>query len=187
MVSDANFPRVRPRFDIPLLRGESERFLLALIQQLRRPDSPAQGRVLNDHVELTTCAQAYHVWSPRLQLHVIRTEEGEEMLSGQFSPHPNVWTGFMALYGTLALGVLFALAFGVSQWSLDMTPWALWGALIAVVLMGLTYGAAFIGQGLGAEEMYTLRVFLDDSLRRIRGPGTEARVDALLREAPRNA
>lgn len=42
------------------------------------------------------------------------------------------------------------------------SPWALAGVPAALALVGFTYGAAFIGQGLGAEEMYRLRSFVDD-------------------------
>ena len=32
---------------------------------------------------------------------------------------------------------------------------------IVLLLAGFTYGAAFIGQGLGAEDMYALRTFVE--------------------------
>ena len=35
------------------------------------------------------------------------------------------------------------------------------GALLAGLLAALTYGAAFIGQGLGAEDMFELRSFVE--------------------------
>lgn len=161
-------PRMRPRFSVALRRGETEKLIPELIRQLRMADSQAQGRVLNKHVELTTCARSMHVWSPRLSLQLEVCEDGEELLTGQFSPHPSVWTGFMALYGSLALFGVFGLVFGISQWTLHMTPWGLLAVLAALALMGFTYGAAFIGQGLGADEMYNLRAFLDDALRAIR-------------------
>lgn len=161
-------PRMRPRFEVALRSGESEPLIAEFVAQLRRPDSPAQGRVRNSHVELTTCARQCHVWSPRLNLRLEKRDDGSEHVTGQFAPHPNVWTGFMALYGTLGLSGLFGLIFGVSQWNLDMTPWGLWAVPLALGLMAFTYGAAFIGQGLGADEMYRLRAFLDEALREVR-------------------
>jgi hypothetical protein len=97
-------------------------------------------------------------------------EDGSETLCGRFSPHPNVWTGFLTLYATLFMGGVFGLIFGFSQWSLSMTPWGLVGVPVALALAAFTYGAAFIGQGLGAEEMYTIRSFVDDAMRNVREP-----------------
>jgi hypothetical protein len=162
-------PRMRPRFDVPLAHGESERLIVELIARLQRADSPVQGRARNHHVELTTCARDCHVWSPRLSLNVEKSEDGHEFLLGQFSPHPNVWTSFMALYGTLAISGIFGLMFGISQWTLDMTPWGLLAVPISLALMGFTHGASFIGQGLGADEMYAQRAFVDEALRAVRG------------------
>jgi hypothetical protein len=159
---------MRPRFEIALRRGESDPLLLQVMEQLKAPDCLAQGRVRNQHVELTTCARASHVWSPRLSLHLQCAEDGTELLLGQFSPHPNVWTGFMALYGVFALCGVFGLVIGGSQWALNMSPWGLVAVPVALALIGFTYGASFIGQGLGAEEMYTLRAFVDDALRVVR-------------------
>jgi len=40
---------------------------------------------------------------------------------------------------------------------------AFW-ARLAPVLAGLVWALAFVGQGLGAEQMYALRRFVDESL-----------------------
>ena len=159
---------MRPRLEIELAPGERAPLLAQMIEELRDPDCPAQGRVRGDVVELTTCARKCHVWSPRLTLHVEASDAGGALLRGRFSPHPNVWTGFMALYGTLGLLGTFGLMFGISQWWLDMTPWGLLAVPLSLLLMAFAYGAAFIGQGLGADEMYMLRSFLDGALRAIR-------------------
>jgi len=56
----------------------------------------------------------------------------------------------------------------VSQSTLGMPAWGFLGVPVALALAAFTYGAAFIGQGLGAEEMYVLRSFVDEALRRVR-------------------
>ena len=46
-----------------------------------------------------------------------------------------------------------ALAFGVAQLIMHTTP-------PGAVLAGLVYGASYVGQGLGSEQMYLMRATL---------------------------
>jgi hypothetical protein len=46
------------------------------------------------------------------------------------------------------------------QWWLGQTPSALLVAPALALLAGLVYGASFVGQGLGADQMYFLRATL---------------------------
>ena len=71
----------------------------------------------------------------------------------------------MTVYGTLIFVALVGIAYGWSQVMLDRTPWALSLVPGAAVIGGFVYGAAFIGQGLGAEQMYELRAFIDGVVR----------------------
>jgi hypothetical protein len=173
-------PRMRPRFEISLASQEGDELLAELERRLKAGTlGDVVGRVLPKHAELTSAERMRHVWSPRLTLHVESEEDGAVWLSGRFSPHPSVWTGFLTLYSTLFLLGTFALIFGFSQWSLGMAPWALLGVPAAVALAGFTYGAAFIGQGLGSEEMYLLRSFLDEALRAVRGQDAQEPASSL--------
>ncbi|MCP4502012.1 MAG: hypothetical protein GY822_18800 [Deltaproteobacteria bacterium] len=65
----------------------------------------------------------------------------------RFSPPANVWTGFMALYALLSFAAIGGAMYGISQWMVQSTPWALLIFPIALVLIGFVYGATFIGQG----------------------------------------
>jgi hypothetical protein len=48
--------------------------------------------------------------------------------------------------------------------------WLAVGALAAMLFGGgFSYGAAYVGQGIGSEQMYELRAFLDAALREERG------------------
>ena len=60
-----------------------------------------------------------------------------------------------------AIAAIGAGCYGGAQLILGEAPWAFWGVPVAVVLAGFVYGAAFIGQGLGAEDMYELRSVVD--------------------------
>jgi hypothetical protein len=119
---------------------------------------------LTTQAELTTHRAEAHFWSPYLSVEVSRDDDGRWRLTGRFAPEPNVWILFMGVYGILTMGALAAIMYGASQVLVGEAPWALAGAPVALGLIAFTYGAAFIGQGLGAEEMYTLRSFVDDAI-----------------------
>jgi hypothetical protein len=61
----------------------------------------------------------------------------------------------------LAIVALGGLTYGIVQYTLGQSPWSLWIAPSAVALFGFVYGATLIGQGLGAEQMYTMRTLID--------------------------
>ena len=85
----------------------------------------------------------------------------EVVLHGRFSPRPNVWTGFMAVYGVLSLVGLGGVMLGWAQTTVDEYPWGFWLGPAALALIAFVYGAAVIGQGLTQDEMYLLRNFVD--------------------------
>lgn len=153
-------PRMRPTFTLTI--DEAPDAIFARIsERLARDDCPVSGLVARHHVELTTCRARRHTWSPILVVEPDPNAPEGRGLRGRFAPHPNVWTGFMALYGILSMGAIGATMFGLIELRLDMPPWALLGAPLAIVVGAFVYGAAFIGQGLGADEMYEMRSFLD--------------------------
>lgn len=154
---------MRPRFELPLAAG-GPRTLEALRELLREDGCPCQGIVTSRHAELNVCERDRHFWSPQLSLEVVTDEDDTELLRGRFGPHPHVWGMFMVIYGVLALGGVAGLMYGISQWMLDRTPWALLAVPAAGALGLFVYGATFIGQGLGAEQMYVLRKLVDDAL-----------------------
>jgi uncharacterized integral membrane protein len=131
---------MRPRFEfqLPVTR---ETWLEALRSALQDDAESLRGQVFRKHA-------------------VVEMRDGERTL-GRFSPHPNVWTMFMAVYILLALAALGGLSYGMVQYTLGQSPWSLWIVPAAVALFGFVYGATLIGQGLGAEQMYTMRSLID--------------------------
>jgi len=103
-----------------------------------------------------------HFWSPALHLHIATDDDGTHTLHGKFSPSSPVWTAFIAIYLSLACIAIGCGSYGGAQMILDEEPWAFIGVPIAIALAAFTYGAAFIGQGLGSDDMYELRHFIDD-------------------------
>ncbi|MCB9878183.1 MAG: hypothetical protein H6835_11345 [Planctomycetes bacterium] len=160
----AKAPRIRPQFELalPLL---PERFYVALEQALARPDANCRGLRYGDGdgggVILRRLERDQHVWSPALYVHVERDDEGGHRVHGRFSPSSPVWTAFVAIYLVLACVGIACACYGGAQLTMDHAPWAFVGVPIALLLAGFTYGAAFIGQGLGADDMHQLRCFVE--------------------------
>lgn len=156
-------PRMRPTFELALSPTSDE--VLAALRDVMSGDREGIGGVVFRRTAvLWLTRERRRFYSPCLHVHFGTNERGERTLLGRFAPHPNVWTGFMAGYGVLTMIALLCLVYGYVQWTMHHVPYALLGFPAAVALIGFEYGAAFIGQGLGAEQMYTLRKLLDSAL-----------------------
>lgn len=165
---------MRPRFELQLPVAR-ERWLDALRSALRDDAESLRGQVFRKHavVEMRDARRTF--WSPYLNLEVEDEPDGSA-IRGRFSPHPNVWTMFMAIYILLAIVALGGLSYGIVQYTLGQPPWSLLIAPAAVALFGFVYGATLIGQGLGAEQMYIMRSLIDRAC--VDALDTRADVDA---------
>lgn len=152
-------PRPRPRFELRCARPPA-----AVLDAIRRALSEAdslRGLVIPpSRVELTVPHAERHLWSPQLTVDVTPDGEGSR-IRARFGPDPHIWTLYVALYSLSVVFALGCLMVGVSQWVAGQSPWALYLTPLALVLAGLVYGASFVGQGLGSEQMYRLRSWLE--------------------------
>jgi len=152
-------PRMRPRFELQLPVAR-ETWLDALRAELESDPPSLRGQVFRKHAVVQMLDAERTFWSPYLNLEVEDEPDGSAV-RGRFSPHPNVWTLFMAIYILIAMAGLAGLSYGIVQYTLGQPPWALLGVPAAVALFGFVYGATLIGQGLGAEQMYMMRRLVD--------------------------
>lgn len=155
-------PRLRPRFEITVERTPDE-VGAAFAEALGRPDAPIVGARVGEHIQLSLPEEARTTWSPHLDLR-LEAEEGQTRIRGRIGPHPHVWTLFTALHLAVAFTAVGGLMWGLSQLMAGESAFALWAIPIALFLHAFIAGAAFIGQGLGADQTYQLRSFLDDVL-----------------------
>lgn len=154
-------PRVRPRFELDTsLTPEA---VLARVKEKLESDDSVEGLVLESRVELVSESSAKGLWSPQLAIDLTKTDGGTS-LRGRFSPHPHVWGLYLAIHAIGAFGTIGAAMFGISQYMAGLSPTALWALPAAPVLAGFVWALAFVGQGLGAEEMYTLRRFVEEAI-----------------------
>jgi hypothetical protein len=156
-------PRVRPTFEL-----RAELSAEQVIARIRAGLSAAKGSIVAvliqpDVVELVPHRTTVHFWSPQLRLDLDETD-GTTRIRARFAPHPNVWATYMAVHAIGAFATIAAGVTGYSQYVLGQSPWALWALPISPVLAALVWALAFVGQGLGAEQMYDLRRFVEQSL-----------------------
>lgn len=151
---------MRPTFEIALRTGNAD-VLERLRRRLDRGETDLVGQVITGHAMLKLPRERRSLLSPVLNLEVVEGEGGP-VLRGRFSPQPNVWTGFMAVYGVLAMVGLGGLIYGFALMTVDETPWPMLAVPICAALIGFVYGAAFIGQGLTTNDMYEMRAFVNE-------------------------
>jgi hypothetical protein len=152
--------RPRPRFSLSsqLSPGEIRTRVNAHI----RASSRLRGLALEDRIELAIDGPEHNFWSPQLVVQMRPTEAGGTLLEARFGPDPYVWALYLLLNGALLVITFWALVFGLVQWWLKQPQIALWIAPGAAVLACLVYGASFVGQGLGSDQMYFLRATLSE-------------------------
>ena len=64
----------------------------------------------------------------------------------------------------LTNGIVIGLIYGSVQLVMGSSPWALLTPVLTTLTAGLVYTSTLVGQGLAADEMYLLRVHLDECL-----------------------
>lgn len=153
-------PRARPRFSLSSNLSQSE--IRTRVNERIRADPGVRGIALEARIELAIDGPENNFWSPQLVVQMEPSATGGTLLEARFGPDPYVWALYLLLGGVLLLVTLWAVIFGVIQWSLEQEPVALWVAPGAAVLGGLVYGASFVGQGLGSDQMYHLRATLTE-------------------------
>ena len=156
-------PRMRPRFEM-VIPGTSARALQKIQTKLGEHGCPCIGTILGKHVDLKITEAQRHFWSPQLTVDVEGHEEGT-LIRGLFGPRPELWTFFVALYAVIGFCGLTGLLFGFSQWSLGLSPYALWVVPTAAALGLGVYLTALSGQKMAQEQMLLLRTFLSEALQ----------------------
>lgn len=130
-----------------------------------------------DHFVLTVPDDQQHFWSPWLNVEVQPHGEGAS-LTGRFSPHPSVWTGFAFSYLALVMVLCLSLSFAVALHLSGSAPWTLGISAGALVVMAILWGASQVGQRWAHDQMRTLRAALDTALEDCASgsPGLNAQV-----------
>jgi len=156
-------PRPRPRFH-RLVRAKPAEIEAAFRAALPGKTEIRSLHLSESYVEILPSDERQHFWSPQLAMRL--EEQGDETLvHARFGPHPHVWALYLACYALSALLAIACLVYGAAQWMLGTEPIALYLTPIAILIVGLVYGASYVGQGLGAAQIFELRHFALEVLR----------------------
>ena len=99
-------------------------------------------------------------WSPHLSVQLSDEDAGSQLF-GRFSPRPEIWTMFMAIYAVVTIAIFGALIYGYVQWFMGANPWALVIVPLGVLIIGGLHLASLVGQSLSSDQMDLLRQRLD--------------------------
>jgi hypothetical protein len=168
----ANWPKMRPRFVVEVPCA-ARHVMAALRDALAQPELEIEGELSERHGVLHVPEVDRRFWSTQLGLTIEDRAATNDVRAttrvlGIFSPHPEIWTGFVFAIGTLVGVAVFGTMYAIVQMAMGDPPWALLAPLIATLLGGLVYTSTLVGQGLAAGEMYLLRSHLDDCLEEAR-------------------
>lgn len=160
----------RPGFDHTVDAAPSE--VRRVIVERLDGDGPFVGRALERHLQLTVLPGDRHLWSPHLHLEIVahrseaeKDEPARAYVRGFFTPHPNLWTGFIFTYLSLAVIAVFAGMWAFVEMLLDGPPHALWITVGACLLAGVLRVVSQAGQKLAAEQMDALHTEIETCLR----------------------
>ena len=133
------------------------------VHQLIKGSPRLRGLAQDERLEIGIDGDENHFYSPQLVVRVFADGDGSR-LDARFGPDPWVWSFYVLGAGGLGVLTFFAAMFGIAQWILGQAPTALFVAPGAAILAGLVYGASFVGQGLGSDQMYFLRHSLEETV-----------------------
>ncbi|KAA1257787.1 hypothetical protein LF1_02770 [Rubripirellula obstinata] len=158
--------KVSPEIAIPKLRA-------AIATEELREYSQAAGSCLDYLVD----TEQRRFWSPHLSVQISETVEPDREpndrepndgepndsepqtseLHCRFSPRPEIWTMFMAIYAVIIALIFISAIYSYVQWFMGDTPWALAIVPLGMLLIAGLHIASLTGQRLSSDQMQMLR------------------------------
>lgn len=157
--------RVRPKIQIKTEQA-TEKVIETINSELKTKKHGVKGGAFPTHVHLEVTGSLQHFWSPQLDLTMDNSNSEAVILKGRYGPRQNIWLMFMFGYIALGVALLFSFMFWISMLTLDKE--SIWGYLSAffLILLVALYIIAQTGQKIGAEQMFIIHHFLEDSLKK---------------------
>tara|TARA_R110002096_G_scaffold123315_19_gene266919 strand:+ start:445 stop:945 length:501 start_codon:yes stop_codon:yes gene_type:complete len=147
--------RVRPRFR-QVINLAPEAVQQRIVNQIDEDKDRCDVKTFPGFVRLRIPEEQRHFWSPRLTLSLNPEDEGKTSICGVYGPNANVWALF--LYGYFIIGFLGMISgvLAISQWVIEVEPWAVWPFGAAMAGLIALYVVAQMGQKLGAMQTFQL-------------------------------
>lgn len=155
--------KLRPRFR-KVCTGTIEEHTSDFKELFNQTDD-FDGSVATSFIKIRIATKDNHYWSPELSLMLEDHEKGT-LIRGLYSPKSSVWTMFAFAYGTIALLLVGLLIWGGVVWQMNNDPSLLTMGVPVLLGIGLlVYLIAQFGQKIGAEQMFALHHFFEDSIK----------------------
>ncbi|WP_202617329.1 hypothetical protein [Roseimaritima sediminicola] len=154
--------RMQPTFtiDLPL---DAPQAAARLRTAARSDELCAHVMAVGTCLEFPVVATEQRFWSPRLSVQVEPHGDGSR-LHARYSPRPEIWTMFMAIYGVMLILMFAATIYGYVQWMFGRSPWGLLALPAgASIIFGL-HLASLVGQSWSVDQMQQLRERLDRAI-----------------------
>lgn len=151
--------QLQPTFtiDVPLDKDRAiERLRSAISSKEFQGLAESAGTVFDFKIE----PGEQRFWSPHLSAQFSPSDTGTQLFA-RFSPRPEIWTMFIALYFVIMILMSLAALIGYVQWSLGYAPWSLTAIPIGAILIVCLHTGSLVGQRLSADQMELLRSRLD--------------------------
>ncbi|MCF8463284.1 MAG: hypothetical protein K9G41_00470 [Flavobacteriales bacterium] len=156
---------IRPRFK-DKYRIKPEEVGNLVRSHLDTLDTGCTAEILPTFIVINIHPKEAHFWSPQLSISFEADDQDDSftIIRGLYGPNPTVWAFFF--YGYIALGILamFLGMYGFSLYSLGHDARILWILPVLAVAALILYLIAQFGQKIGAEQMFTLHHFFEDSI-----------------------
>ena len=140
-----------------------EKIFERIEKQFDLPKAQFTGWVSTKHAMINIREGKRQYWSPQLNIEVEEIEKGS-LIRCLYGPNPTVWTLFIFFYMLISFLGLANAMYGLTQLTLNYTPWAFGAVPIFVFLLLAVYYVARIRQKMGNEQMTVLQAFLDEVL-----------------------
>ena len=154
--------RIRPRFQ-QQVKADFREIKDRVKEALKDPKNSYSATYLPNQITLRVMPEDRHFWSPQLNLTLEEKEEGT-LIRGLYGPNPSIWAMFFFAYSALGIIILFAGMVILSQLSLGMATPFWWVIPICSILVVIIYLIAQTGQKLGAQQMFDLHHFYEETL-----------------------
>lgn len=109
------------RLNVPL---PADQAMIRIRKAIKTPELNQHAVSAGQCIDFKVEESDRRFWSPHLSVQLNDTETGSEAF-GRFSPRPEIWTMFMAIYFVAAITIFGALIYGYVQFFLGNRPWAL--------------------------------------------------------------